>query len=135
MPNILAVGSQDFGAMVLRVLDGVIGTSNNDGWDLAAREWTSSPKDLNYLVSVLGEPTQGWPFSLKNIQSLPPEEASLLVRASAGNDLPWYEKDGTFGQIMFGQPPTVIFATTTDDQAVQPGLLEVFDVMLTEGVS
>jgi hypothetical protein len=119
--------------MVLRVLNQVFITFNNDGWNLKDHDWTSSPKDLNYLVSVVGETYPGWPFAVRNLQILPDEEASLLARGATEDNLPWYEKDGSVdGDFKLGNSPITVFASTTDLSRVANQLVDIFTVQLID---
>jgi hypothetical protein len=132
-PNLVAVGSDEFGLKVMQVLNRVFVTFNNDGWDLDTLDWTSSPHDLNYLVSVVGETYPGWPFVVRNLQVLPNEEASLLARGATEDNLPWYEKDGSVnGDFKLGNNPITIFATTTDLSRVTTQLVDIFTLQLID---
>ena len=133
LPNLVAVGSEEFGSMVMQVLNGVFVTFNNDGWDLDSWGWTSSPRDLNYLVSVITETFVGWPFAVRNLHALPNEEAMLLARGATEDNLPWYEKDGSVdSEVKLWNNAFTVFASTTDLSLVPSQLVGIFKIQLID---
>ena len=129
-PNLLAVDPDQFSHQVLRVLDEVFVCFNGDGWDLASYDWASSPKDLNHLVSVICETTPGWPLSVRNIDALPAAETSILVEACRGGTLPWFEADGSVGDISFPIEPIALFGAVAAPDLLSVELLDLFDFRL-----